>query len=265
MAEPNPAGSRRDDASRRRWVTSVKRLQKRQFHGSVKGRARLERDLRSIQGFASGLALRVDESNLAVLEGPLTIDLGHDAFRAVRVRVVFPLDYPGREPLVFDADKQFKALPGKPLADRHLGKDGWCCLDLVSPWNGADQEAFANFMRNVVTFFDRQFVYDVLGRWPGSAWAHDHAAWPQYIREELAEDPNLVAAVERAIVRGEPLPSRKSPCPCGSNLSFLKCHRAKIKQVIGAVPSGVQSAMRKARSLLGDSAQSDESVDARSA
>lgn len=66
------------------------------------------------------------------LEGSMIIraECGIPAEIATVVR--FPWDYPGHEPVAYDAALRFQSKAGGKLVDRHLGLDGQCCLWLES-------------------------------------------------------------------------------------------------------------------------------------
>jgi hypothetical protein len=171
----------------------------------------------------------------------------HRISTEIRFRNTYPVD----EPSAYDIEKRFKALPGRPLADRHLGEDGWCCLWLSprSEWDSGNPDTLLHFLRQLVAFFERQLVYDAIKRWPGREYAHGDDGYVEYIRERLCDSEQMVALYE-AILRGSPRPRRREPCPCGSGKPFASCHKSVFADLSRCVPWRVIGGIRNGAMTL---------------
>lgn len=202
------------------------------FHQTAAGRARIERDLRLITDLFPALRYEVDAHNTAMLAGPITIDLGNETYRSVRLRIEFPHNYPDGEPRVFDADKHFAAHDGHSLLDRHISENGWFCLWLppLSKWDRSNPSALLDFLGHVALFVHRQFIYDIIGSWPGEQWAHSTDGWIEFIHQRLDEiciSPKTFCAGLRS-----GFPGRKAACICGSGRLYIECHRSAINKLV---------------------------------
>jgi hypothetical protein len=150
--------------------------------------------------------------------------------------VRFPWDYPGHEPVAYDAAKRFLAKAGSDLVDRHLGSNGQCCLwlDPRSLWDSRDPLALRLFLDELAVFFDRQLIYDLTGEWPGSSYSHGRDGYLEFIREELGGD----AALTEALIAVITMESRIGPndlCSCGSGKKFKRCHRNVVEKIQGKI------------------------------
>jgi len=250
---------RQSAASYRRRIAAIKsavqRIEKKidcPWFERISGRERLQRDLDSIAGEYPNFRVVTDRRFLA-LEGAMIVHLPKsDAYRSVRIRVVFPPDYPKSGPASLDVDKVFKTHPGRTLSDRHVSVDGWCCLWLVSPWNRDDPHALLDYFRQLLIFVHRQLIYDATkGRWVGPQWQHGDAGVVQYIRESLGDAPHLVSLLENVLCDDTAkLPSRVSPCPCGSGRRYEHCHRKTVKSVLENLPSHFVEVVKSGRVSL---------------
>lgn len=75
-----------------------------------------------------------------VLQGYVTFKLASGSPQRIRTRIEFPPDYPGHEPLAFDAAGRFKH-----DANHHFYTSGRCCLwlDVESRWRPDDPDGAA--------------------------------------------------------------------------------------------------------------------------
>jgi hypothetical protein len=226
-----PAEQRRFTRLRRAHMRSIKRLERcgvrgRRWFDVDKG-ARLAHDsvLLAKHGFTE-LKHEIRDG-VAVIVGTIPLVTGPSGVtHRIALEIRFPPTYPREEPAVYDIAHRFKAHEGRLLADRHLAEDGSCCLWLRSrsEWDARNPDALAHFLRQVVAFFERQLIYDVLRRWPGPEYSHGDEGYAQDVRETLQEEPGMIALYE-AILRGEPKPRRRSPCPCGDGRPYVSCHK----------------------------------------
>jgi hypothetical protein len=190
--------------------------------------------------FYPSLEFRMDsEKEIASLEGALILTAECGIRTEIATVVRFPWDYPGTEPVPFDAAKRFHAAPGKHLTDRHLGSDGQCCLWLppCSLWDSANPEGLREFLDELAVFFDRQLIYDVTGIWPGPSYDHGIDGYLEFIRERLGDDSRFSDLLIPIItMQSEVGPN--APCPCGSGKKFKKCHRQVSERIQGEIGVG---------------------------
>jgi hypothetical protein len=151
----------------------------------------------------------------------------------ISTRVTFPWNYPQSEPQAFDAKQRFQAWPGKRLIDRHILKDGKCCLWLPprSPWSPGDSTALRGFLDEVAVFFDRQLVADVTGDWPGPQYAHGQEGYSQFARERLLEEGVSQTANLSDVINMTKDTDSYALCPCGSQKKFKFCHQSVVEKI----------------------------------
>jgi hypothetical protein len=204
-----------------------------------RNRERFSADRALVAEHYPSLQFRVDSEKQNVsLEGSVIIrECGMPAEIATAVR--FPWDYPGHEPVAYDAALRFQPKQGGKLVDRHLGPDGHCCLwlDPESRWNSRDHSALRLFLDELAVFFDRQLIYDLTGEWPGPSYRHGRDGYLEFIREQLGSD----AALTETLIGLITMEIRIGPndiCTCGSGKKFKKCHREVVEKIQGKIGAG---------------------------
>jgi uncharacterized protein YecA (UPF0149 family) len=159
----------------------------------------------------------------------------------VAVRIDFPDRYPELEPTAYDDENRFP-----PDLDRHLLRDGRCCLWLLarSRWKPYDPDALLTFLDEVALFFDRLLVHDATGRkkWPGGEYPHGRVGYIEFLMETLAVDRSKLDALAPAPLN-RARPERNDPCPCGSGRKFKRCHALGIWQVQQTIHSELMTAI----------------------
>lgn len=213
-----------------------------------RSRVRLSADRALVAEHYPLLQFRIDREKQKVsLEGNMMIraECGIPAEIATAVR--FPWDYPGHEPVAYDAASRFQPKPDGKLVDRHLGSNGQCCLwlDPESRWNSRDPSALRLFLDELAVFFDRQLIYDLTGEWPGPSYSHGREGYLEFIREQLGSD----AALTEVLIGLITMKIRIGPndvCTCGSGKKFKKCHREVVEKIQGKI-----GAWRVRRILVG--------------
>jgi hypothetical protein len=144
----------------------------------------------------------------------------------LRLRLVFPPDYPRQEPTVYEEGGRFPR-----IADRHINEtDGSFCLWLepLSRWVPSDWNALLVLLDRVSVFCEDQLIYEASGRFPYGDWAHGDAGYAECLFEALGRDSSLLNALAARVDVGE-LPSRNDPCLCGSGTKFKKCHMTRLE------------------------------------
>jgi len=222
--------------------------------------ARLDRDVAMLhEAGYFGLDKKI-RGREAVLAGTITVAPGTSGVvHTIDVLIRYPDDYPRDEPSAYLADPQrFNAHDGKSLADRHLSPDGWCCLWLrpLSPWSGSDDRAIISFVQQFTVFLEKQLIYDVIGRWPGKAWSHGLHGYAEYVCEVLMD----VASIDlfESVLRGN-APHRRGPCPCGSEMTYVACHKGRFDNLKRQIPNKLSELAKQPKSLR-ELAQWDETA-----
>ena len=169
------------------------------------------------------------ETGLMCLRGNLEYRLACNVPTRVAVCIVFPPDYPHREPVAYDSDNRFPH-----VADRHFYANGRCCLWLPpeSSWKPGDSDALGDFVDQVALFFDRQLVCEAQPperriQWPGGERGHGISGYLEYIRDVLGGDEGAAAALTPVLV-GHRRIGRNQQCPCGSTRKYKKCHLSPV-------------------------------------
>jgi hypothetical protein len=266
MVEKPSAESRRQDRLARAYARRIRVLERLKANERSwferDGGARLAHDAALLveRGF-SGLVHEI-RGKQVVLGGVLPIVTGVSGItHQIATEIRFENTYPSDEPKAYDAAMRFSALPGRPLADRHLAEDGLCCLWLQSrsEWVAADPDALIHYLRQLLAFFERQLIYDVIKRWPGPEYAHGSDGYAQDIRETLGQSPRIISLYER-ILRGGPKPRRRDLCPCGSAKLFVTCHKLVFADLDRRTPWHVLNDVRSGVMTLQPQGQQDANV-----
>ena len=199
--------------------------------------ARLTADRALVAEFYPTLKLRIESSSgAASLEGSIIIPAECGISSEIATRVEFPGDYPGSEPIPYDADSHFQPWPGRTLRDRHIAGRGRCCLWLppCSPWNSADPLALKHFLDQLAIFFDKQLIYDVTGDWIWPAYGHEREGYVEFIREQLGTEAGLIDILLPVITMQHSVgPNQECPCPSGKK--FKKCHLQVVEKIQGRI------------------------------
>jgi SEC-C motif len=201
---------------------------------------RFSSDRALVAKFYPSLEFRINaEKDTAFLEGDMILRADCGIPTEIETVVRFPWDYPGSEPVPFDAGKRFQPAPGKLLTDRHIGPDGQCCLWLppCSLWDSANPEGLREFLDELAVFFDRQLIYDLTRRWPGPSYGHGTNGYLEFIQERLGNDVRL-SDVLTPVITMQTEVGPNAPCPCGSGKKFKKCHRHVSERIQGQIGVG---------------------------
>lgn len=187
---------------------------------------RLEEDRVTLNGVAPRIRHYIwADGRGALAEGEIDVDIGAGCFAAVDIMIVFGTGYPHVPPRFFDHAQRWR-----PDPDRHLMDNHEFCLWLAGVDTPAvtSSERLGELVLRVMTFLRDQFVFDDLGRWPGRDWRHGAPdAYAQHVLERLHVASSesfqklwqLVLGARRHASAG---------CPCGSGLSYGRCHRAEV-------------------------------------
>lgn len=213
--------------------------------------------------FGSGVARHARDREIAAVEQPglayteldgalwlagsFVIQTASGIPDKVGTGIWFPPTYPTDEPAAFVLGDQFE--PRSP--QRHFMGKAQCCLwlDAATLWDPRDPDALRPFLDQLAVFYERQFIYDQTGVWPGPAWGHDDGTYIDYLLEEWAITPEQLIALEPAL-RGAV--GWQSRCPCGSGRKYPRCHQ---KQVDGFLERGGRRLIEGLRRHLADAAR----------
>ena len=201
------------------------------------GGARLEADKKLVAAHYPGLTFVTDDREKRVkIVGSLSLNSDCGVSNRIAVEIRFSRHYPSSEPLAYDAERRFRAAPGKVIEDRHICSNGQFCFWLPpkSPWLPADPQALLTFLDELSVFLDRQLIYDVTGEWPGPCYDHGVDGYRQFIIEQLQGDVELFQKLRPVFAR-ELSVGRNEICPCDSGQKFKKCHLDAITAIERAV------------------------------
>lgn len=177
-----------------------------------------------------------EESSAASLQGDITIREECGISTSINTLIQFPPGYPTHEPEAYDAKRRFQPWPERELKERHITNNGKCCLWIPprSPWVPSDPEGLKHYLDQLAIFFERQLIYDVNGKWPGPAYAHELEGYIEFIKEELgAEAIHFEQLLPVVTMRSRIGPNE--PCPCGSGSKYKKCHLRLVERIQGKI------------------------------
>ena len=213
------------------------------WHRTKSGRGRLEADAVSLREIHRTLDLHVDEFE-AYFYGTFSFAIGdHGIVRTAPVAIWLPPTYPENGPVAYVDIDTFEKFPDKFLIDRHLYRDGECCLEITSSWRSDRPYELKRWVNNFVTFVHRQFLYDLNGgKFPGHDWKHGNEGRVQLIEETL--ETSLIPILVSALCGGSH--PRKAHCPCGSGKAYGPCHKRKVASLVDIIPSKDRNAILEA-------------------
>ncbi|HEX8465321.1 MAG TPA: SEC-C domain-containing protein [Abditibacterium sp.] len=192
--------------------------------------ARLEQDRALVAASDYGASwphLRWSEAGKdVVFEGQIEIDEGLGCPEIFEIRIVFGPDYPEKEPEVFETAHRIAH-----IADRHFYDNGRCCLWhwLQSSWKGHDPQAILHFLDQIAVFFHRQLICDTVGEFPGPQLKHGWEGTRQAMVSLLGSGDLLNVFTDPLLLRRDYPPN--SPCPCGSDIKYKRCHQGMVERI----------------------------------
>jgi hypothetical protein len=206
------------------------------WYTTRRGRERLERDRELIARVYPNL--RFEEGDDGVVLGG-SIDVVQECGESDRVSLElrFPATYPRSEPVTFETGKRFSR------GDNHINQtDGSFCLwtPEESRWHASDPDALLRYLEHVVVYLDKQLVFEVTGKWPGEQRAHGEAGRDAAVSEIAGCDVHAARIGRQMAERGKGYIGRKAMCPCGSGITFEKCHRReglRVASVLSGLPN----------------------------
>lgn len=146
---------------------------------------------------------------------------------SVKIKIIFPDNYPFVEPLAMDGGNQFPY-----IADRHFYRNGACCLwlPLESQWKAEDENTLLNFVDQTAIFFERQLMYDAAGKWTWGERGHGSAGLIEFLEENLEGDSEMIETF-LPLILSETFVHNKTKCPCGSRRNYNLCHKQKVEYI----------------------------------
>lgn len=195
------------------------------------GIARLAHERALVAEAYPSLTYHINDNDEICLEGPLVYRTDCGVPDEINVLIVFPFDYPNREPRAYDASEHFPH-----DLDRHFYDDGYldgrCCLWLPpnSPWDSNNPDSLREFLDETAVFFERQLIFDATGKWPGKEYSHGAKGFLNWIQEMLDGDERMIA-VFRHVLSGSSKVERNQMCPCISGRKYKKCHLGIINEI----------------------------------
>lgn len=146
----------------------------------------------------------------------------------IRIKLLFPDDYPTAVPDVYEIDG---VLPRG--LDGHVGEDGRLCLSLPQ-CRAIDMTAegsIVNLLNQVTCFAHKALIRKWTGTWPGPQEPHGREALLVWHHEEIFgyDDPRGKSALQPALDGDEP--PMNQPCPCGSGRKYKRCHCVWVQAI----------------------------------
>lgn len=142
---------------------------------------------------------------------------------SLKIRVVYPSEYPWAVPSVFDEDRQFR-----PSANGHQFPDYRLCLSFPEreEFRIGSEQLSSEVLGASLIWLDKRYIFERNGKWPGEAEEH---GWPRPLRGLLKEEAErsrngYVSAWTDWIIAELATPQFHMGCPCCSGKKFLDCH-----------------------------------------
>lgn len=143
---------------------------------------------------------------------------------SLKVRLIYPPEYPLEVPSVIDEDKQFQ-----PSANGHQFSDHMLCLSFPErrEFDLGSEQLSSDVMKAALIWLDKRYIFERNGNWPGEAEEH---GWVRPLRrllkEEAARSHNgSISAWSEWVIAGLITPHYEKGCPCCSGRAFVACHR----------------------------------------
>lgn len=192
-------------------------------------RQRYEQDRQLLREMLPGVKHLIHADGTgAMAEGVVEVDVGAGCWETVQIEIVFGREYPRTPPRVYETGRRWR-----PQDDRHImaGHEFCLWLDHVDTPSFDTVEDLRREILRLLMFLRDQFVYDDLGRWPGAQWRHHApAAYAQHLTEVLhITDAEVFRQLWPALLGQAPNPGQ--PCPCGSRVSYRRCHYTVIEHL----------------------------------
>lgn len=189
------------------------------------GSRRLEHDRTIVEQEQPGLKYEEQEDVLALM-GDVVIYTASGIPNRTPTLIVFPPEYPAREPIAFEPTERFPH-----DGDHHFWNNGRCCLwlDVATPWNPKDPDSLRMFLDQLALFYERQLIMskDPTAPWPGGGWGHNENGYIEFLRQEWGLSDAAIRRMASALAGRR---HNASPCPCGSHRQYRKCHRSQVDQ-----------------------------------
>lgn len=186
-------------------------------------RQRIEADFERISQLEPGLHLHEQAGTLSIVGAIHITQEGSGHIDKIEVEICFLPDYPKHEPKIRETAARFT-----PDGVRHINRDdGTFCLWIPeeSKWRGKDPDSIITWFNEVVVFIHRQLTYEVLREWTGPQRRHGDDGRIDYLMETTACDEATARYAMQLASNGVASIQRLSACPCGSGMTWEKCHR----------------------------------------
>lgn len=230
----------------------------RWFEGA--GSARLEHDRAIVAEDQPALRYDVQGDGSLALVGDVTFALDSGTPQRIATRIVFPADYPEREPRAYQEPKRFPR-----DADHHFYPDGRACLwlDVETLWRPTEPNSLRAFLDQLTVFYLRQLVMEANPKlaFPGPWRAHGVAGYIEHLEETFRMLRSELPRMRTALAGGI---SRNAPCPCGKRIRYRNCHRERIRRFQDRAESGTMQQVLKELDAISESTRQATQTRARS-
>jgi len=128
-----------------------------------------DRDNKLVRASYPTLQFKYDEHSLS-LEGEIVLKTSSGIPKKIKVKIVFPSDYPASAPKAYNVDKRF----GGHNPNRHINTDNSFCLYLPEKVNldFEKKHTILDFLDSLIPFLKKQLIYECTGKWPGDEEPH---------------------------------------------------------------------------------------------
>lgn len=181
-----------------------------------------DRDNKLVRESYPTLQFKYDEHILS-LEGEIVLKTISGIPKKIKVKIVFPSDYPESAPKAYDVDKRF----GGYTPNRHINIDNSFCLYLPEKVNidFDKKHTILNFLDFLILFLRKQLIYECTGKWPGDEEPHGVEALEKlYYERFIGSDSPEIRIKLRKYWKGNLKIGRNDRCPCGNNKRYKRCH-----------------------------------------
>jgi hypothetical protein len=217
------------------------------FEGA--GSARLEHDRGIVAEDQPALRYVVQGDGTLALIGDVTFALDSGTPQRIATRIIFPADYPQREPRAYQEPKRFPR-----DAEHHFYPDGRACLwlDVETRWRPTTSDALRAFLDQLTVFYLRQLMMEANPKlsFPGPWRAHGVAGHIEHLEERLRMRRRDLPRMRTALAGGV---SRNAPCPCGKRIRYRKCHRDRIRLFHDRAEAGIGQLVLKELDAISES------------
>ena len=225
--------------ARRTQHLSLRQTKRSGFLASVKA---------ALEELQPGLEV-IESQPQIIISGTYTLAGPEGPFDEFKVRLVVDYEYPNLEAKLFETGGRIPQ-----TADRHINKDGDCCVAVWEEWlASARNTSFRNFITGPVhEFFLSQWWFEQTGEWRFGQRAHGLKGLIDGYAQVLGVQPQRKPLFAYLRILMKAWPKGHYLCPCGSGSKIRSCHAEALSDLHQRVPPKLAARMmRRLRRYLG--------------